>query len=87
MSPMADALWKFAAILSKVGLASALIGIFLVGYYFIKNEMKGDPKARRLMPTTAWIGKGAKIGLILIVSGIALSCFVIALRIIYPWGE
>ena len=84
---MADALWKFAPVLSKIGLACAMIGIFIVAYCFIKNERKGNPNASGLMPTIAWVGRGLKIGLILLVSGIALSCFVIALRIIYPWGE
>ncbi|MBA2589137.1 MAG: hypothetical protein H0U98_11020 [Alphaproteobacteria bacterium] len=84
---MADTLWKFAAILSKVGLAAALIGVFVVGYCFIKNQMKEDPNAKVPATDAGWIGTGAKIGLILLFSGIALSLFVIALRIIYPWGE
>jgi hypothetical protein len=87
MSPMADTLWKFAAILSKVGLASALIGLFLVAYPFIVYELKNGAGVNRPVSRAAWFGRGAKVGLILLNSGIVLSGFVIALRIIYPWGE
>jgi hypothetical protein len=83
---MADTLWKFAAALSKVGLAAALIGLIVVAYYFIRN-LENDPPAKEPITDAPWITRGAKIGFILLFSGIALSCFVIILRIVYPWGE
>jgi hypothetical protein len=87
MSPLADIVWSFASVLSRVGLASALLGVVLVVYGFIDYSQKNDQNLDEPMPREAWLGRWAKVGFILFFSGIALSTLVLALRVMYPWGE
>jgi hypothetical protein len=86
MDSFTDILWSFATVLSRVGLASALAGVFIVAYVFI-DHLRKHPNSDGPMPRTVWLGKWGVLGFTLLIAGIALSGFVIALRIVFPWGE
>jgi hypothetical protein len=79
--------WNFASVLSRIGLGAALVGVALVTYGFIDYSKKSDEKSDGPTPRAIGLGKLAKAGFILFVGGVALSCFVFALRIMHPWGE
>jgi hypothetical protein len=86
MNSFTDILWSFSNVLSRVGLASALVGVFMVAYGFI-DYLRKHPNSDEPLPRIAWLGKWGTIGFILLIAGIALSVFVIALRIVFPCGE
>jgi hypothetical protein len=86
MESFTDVLWSFATVLSRVGLASALAGVFMIAYVFI-DYLRKNPDSDGPMPRSAWLGKWGVLGFTLLIAGIALSGFVIALRIVFPWGE
>jgi hypothetical protein len=87
MNSFTDVLWNFSAVLSRVGLASALGGVFMVAYGFIDYLRKHPNYSDEPLPRIAWLGKWGTLGFILLIAGVALSGFVIALRIVFPWGE
>jgi hypothetical protein len=86
MDSFTDVLWSFAIVLSRAGLASALVGVFIVAYVFI-DYLRKHPDSDGPMPRTAWLGKWGILGFTFLIAGITLSVFVIGLRILFPWGE
>jgi hypothetical protein len=80
MTYIHDAAWILVKTLSFGGVAVALAGVAIFGWYFIRlNAIAAQGEANSI-PAESWRGRGAKRGLVVFAggAGLQLSSFLLA---------
>jgi hypothetical protein len=84
MTHFLDAARLLQKTLSLGGLAVALAGVATFGWYFIRiNALAAEDETNQI-PPESWRGRGAKFGLLILVSGIGLALAAMFLGAMLP---
>lgn len=79
-----DGAWALVKILSYGGLALALGGVAVFGWYFIRLNARAVHGDQAGIPREAWRGKGARLGIRILACGAAMQIASIMLSVALP---
>jgi hypothetical protein len=79
-----NAAWLFSKFLSYAGLATALAGVAVFGWHFVRINAAAGRSESGEVPAESWRGQGAKLGYRIILAGAAMLVFSIALASALP---
>jgi hypothetical protein len=79
-----DAGWLLQKSLSFGGLAIALAGVATFGWYFVRINALAAQGDSNEVPPQSWRGPGARIGLMIFVTGVALAGASVVLAAMLP---
>jgi hypothetical protein len=87
MTYIPDAAWILVKTLSFGGMAVALAGVVIFGWYFIRlNAIAAQGEANHI-PPESWRGRGAKLGLAVFAGGAGLQLSSFLLAALLPGGN
>ena len=84
MNNILDVAWSLSAILKFGGIAVALAGVAIFGWYFVRANARAARNESEEGASVAWGGAGAKIGIKILGLGILLQIAAFLLAVVLP---
>ena len=84
MTYLLDGAWILVKVLSYGSLAVGLIGVAIFGWYFVGINARAAQSESTEIPKESWKGKGAKLGLRLLVLGALIELASMILSVVIP---
>lgn len=76
--------WIFVGVLKFGGLAVALIGVAIFGWYFVRGNAQAAREDASTVPSSSWRGAGPIFGAKILGLGIALQILSVLLAVALP---
>ncbi len=84
MALFLDLAWLIVGVLKFGGLALALIGIAVFGWYFVRGNDRAARDGAGGVPSSSWRGPGPILGAKILAGGIALQLLSVLLAVMLP---
>ncbi len=76
--------WLSVGVLKFGGLALALIGVAVFGWYFVRGNARAARDGTGKVPISSWRGPGPMLGAKMLAGGIALQVLSVLLAVMLP---